>query len=66
QVTGIRKDAFAEANRIQVEVEKPEAEKGLYIHPEALGHSPKKFIHYEQIKEAEREMQKGKESDEQD
>lgn len=66
QVTGIRKDAFAEANRIQVEVEKPAAEKGLYLHPEALGYSPKKFIHYEQNKQAEREMQKGKENDEQD
>jgi hypothetical protein len=35
QVTGIRKDAWAEANRIQVEVEKPAAEKGTCIYPEA-------------------------------
>jgi len=35
QVTGIRKDAFAEKNRIQVEEDKPEAEKGSCLHPEA-------------------------------
>ncbi|MFH1373234.1 MAG: hypothetical protein ABII79_05520 [bacterium] len=37
QVTGIRKDAFAQANPIEVEVEKPANEQGLYIHPEAFG-----------------------------
>ncbi len=33
QVTGIRQDAWANANRIQVEQDKP----GLFLHPEALG-----------------------------
>lgn len=37
QVTGIRKDAFAEAHRIRVEVDKEPPHKGLYLHPEALG-----------------------------
>jgi hypothetical protein len=37
QVTGIRHDAFAEANRIPVEVDKPADEQGTYLHPEALG-----------------------------
>ncbi len=37
QVTGIRKDAFAEANRIQVEVDKPEKDRGKYLHPKAFG-----------------------------
>ncbi len=37
QVTGIRKDPFAEANRIPVEEDKPEAERGKYLHPEAWG-----------------------------
>ncbi len=37
QVTGIRKDAWAEANRIQVEREKSEEEKGSYLNPEAFG-----------------------------
>ncbi|NOZ94730.1 MAG: hypothetical protein GXP47_08335 [Acidobacteria bacterium] len=37
QVTGIRHDAFAEAHRIPVEQEKPEAEQGTYLHPELFG-----------------------------
>ncbi len=37
QVTGIRQDPFAKANRIAVEQEKPLAERGLYLHPEAYG-----------------------------
>jgi hypothetical protein len=35
QVTGIRKDAFAEVNRLPVEVEKPAEERGTFLHPEA-------------------------------
>ncbi|MBM3331866.1 hypothetical protein FJY68_08460 [candidate division WOR-3 bacterium] len=37
QVTGIRQDRFANANRIQVEVDKPAAERGKYLHPELYG-----------------------------
>jgi len=37
QVTGIRRDAFANANRIPVEELKPEAERGRYLHPAAFG-----------------------------
>jgi hypothetical protein len=33
QVTGIRKDAYAEAHRIEVEVDKPADERGTYLHP---------------------------------
>jgi len=36
-VTGIRHDAYAEANRISVEEEKPADERGTYLHPEAHG-----------------------------
>ncbi|MEK6702636.1 MAG: beta-propeller fold lactonase family protein, partial [Planctomycetota bacterium] len=36
QVTGIRKDAWAEKNRIPNSVDKPAAEKGKYLHPEAF------------------------------
>lgn len=36
QVTGIRQDAFAKKNRIRVEVDKEESERGLYLHPEAF------------------------------
>jgi len=37
QVTGIRQDAWANAHRIPVEVDKPERERGYYIHPELYG-----------------------------
>lgn len=37
QVTGIRNDAYAKANPMQVEVEKPLGEKGTYTHPELYG-----------------------------
>jgi len=36
-VTGIRQDAWANANRVQVEEDKTEAEQGKYLHPEAFG-----------------------------
>ena len=35
QVTGIRKDAYAEQNRIKVEEDKPAGERGTCLHPEA-------------------------------
>jgi trimeric autotransporter adhesin len=40
QVTGIRHDPYADANRIPVEVTKPFEEQGTYLHPEAYGVSP--------------------------
>jgi hypothetical protein len=46
QVTGIRHDRFAEANRIQVEVEKRPDEVGRYVHPELYGRSPDEAIGY--------------------
>jgi len=39
QVTGIRKDPYANENRIIVEEEKPIIEKGKYLHPKAYGKS---------------------------
>ena len=38
QVTGIRQDAWANAHRIQVEVDKAQPDQGHYIHPELFGH----------------------------
>ena len=37
QVTGIRKDPWANANRIQVEEDKPANERGYYLHPDLYG-----------------------------
>jgi len=44
QVTGIRKDAYANANRIPVEEEKPVDERGYYLHPEVFGQPSDKSI----------------------
>jgi hypothetical protein len=37
QVTGVRKDALANMSRLPVEEEKPDEERGTYLHPEAFG-----------------------------
>jgi hypothetical protein len=39
QVTGIRKDPWANANRIQVEEDKPAKEQGYYIYPDLYDQS---------------------------
>ena len=44
-MTGIRRDAFANANRIPVEEDKPEGQRGRYLHPVAHGVSPELRIH---------------------
>ncbi|ABF41110.1 hypothetical protein Acid345_2109 [Candidatus Koribacter versatilis Ellin345] len=44
QVTGVRHDAFAKANPLNVEEDKPEQERGYYIHPEYYGASNEKQI----------------------
>jgi hypothetical protein len=44
QVTGIRQDAYANANRIPVEEDKPASEQGYYLHPEAFGQPASKSI----------------------
>ena len=41
-VTGIRHDAFAEANRIKVEEFKADSDVGSYLHPQAFGTSPER------------------------
>jgi hypothetical protein len=37
QVTGVRKDPYANANRIKDVVEKSPEEKGYYLHPQLYG-----------------------------
>ncbi|UCE19245.1 MAG: hypothetical protein JSV84_02535 [Gemmatimonadota bacterium] len=46
QITGIRKDPYSMANRIQVEKEKEEKERGYYLHPEVYGQPEEKGIKY--------------------
>lgn len=44
QVTGIRQDPYANAHRIPVEQEKPEDERGLYLHPAPSGLENEKTV----------------------
>jgi hypothetical protein len=44
QVTGVRQDAYAKAHRINVEEDKPEQQRGHYLHPELFGASEKEAV----------------------
>jgi hypothetical protein len=46
QVTGIRKDAWANANPIEVEEDKPDKERGYYQHPDLYGQPEERGISY--------------------
>ena len=46
QVTGIRKDAYANAYRIPVEEKKPIEERGKYLNPEAFGQHESMGVRY--------------------
>jgi hypothetical protein len=46
QVTGVRKDPFARTHSIHVEEDKPEAERGTYLHPEAYGRAESQGAEY--------------------
>lgn len=46
QVTGVRHDAWALANILEVELDKPEAERGFYHNPEAFGQTMTSSVHW--------------------
>jgi len=46
QVTGIRHDPYAEAHRIQVEVQKPADERGKYLYPDLYGQPTERGVRY--------------------
>ena len=46
QVTGIRQDHWANANRVKVEQDKPSQERGYYLHPELYDKTADKSIEY--------------------
>jgi hypothetical protein len=49
QVTGIRQDAYAEANKLLVEEYKKPDLRGKYLHPKAFGLSEEQGVHYEAL-----------------
>jgi hypothetical protein len=61
QVTGVRKDAFAEANPVIVEKEKTEKEKGYYINPEAFGLDETRSTEYATNPEFKKEIDERRE-----
>jgi hypothetical protein len=66
QVTGIRKDPYAEAHRIPVEEVKKAGEQGHYIHPDLYGYPEEKSIEWarnpEMMKKMKAESEKIKRS----
>jgi hypothetical protein len=55
QVTGIRKDPWANTNRIQVEEDKPDKEHGYYLHPDIYGQPEERGISHLLFPEDKRE-----------
>ena len=56
QVTGIRKDAFADRHRIPVEQVKPEIERGYYLHPDAFDQPAERSIEFARQADAMRQL----------
>ncbi len=56
QVTGVRQDAWARAHRIQVEEDKPEVERGTYLHPELFGQPEEMGVEWATRPEAMKEQ----------
>jgi len=72
QVTGIRKDALANKHRIQVEVDKPDNERGFYLYPELFNQTEERSVEWvrnpelmrrikEQREQAQQKLQKRQE-----
>jgi hypothetical protein len=53
QVTGIRRDPWAVANRIVVEEDKAAEDKGQYLHPELWGQSAEASMHRSEAQQAQ-------------
>jgi hypothetical protein len=55
QVTGIRRDPWANTNRIQVEEDKPDKERGYYLHPDLYDQPEERGISHLLIPKDKRE-----------
>jgi hypothetical protein len=69
QVTGIRKDAYANKHRIPLEEMKPEQERGYYLHPDAFNKPEERGIKWarhgetmQQVKEEREKAQRAKQN----
>jgi hypothetical protein len=57
QATGVRKDVYANKHRIPVEQEKPERERGYYIHPKLFDQPEEKALEWALNPETMRQVQ---------
>lgn len=64
QVTGIRQDPYANANRIIVEEKKPDEEKGYYLHPDVYNQPVEKHMKWAQYGGMENRLQELQEEQE--
>ena len=62
QVTGTRKDPWAEANRPAVEQDKPAAEQGTYLHPESYGQPEETGIEWVRNPEMMKKVQESRQA----
>jgi hypothetical protein len=60
QVTGIRQDNWANKHRIPVEEQKPEIERGYYLHPEAINRPEEKQVEWARHPEWMKQLKKQK------
>jgi hypothetical protein len=56
QVTGIRQDAYAIKHRIPVEEDKPERERGYYLHPQVFNQPEEKSVEWARHPEMMRQI----------
>ena len=61
QVTGIRQDGWANKNRVPVEVQKPEGERGYYLHPEVFDQPDERSISWARHPDLMRQMKERRE-----
>jgi hypothetical protein len=61
QVTGVRRDPFAEAHRIAVEVDKPGVERGTYLYARECGAPESMGVEHEELQKIEEEMRSNRE-----
>ena len=63
QVTGIRRDPWADAHRIPVEEDKPDAELGTYLHPELYDQPEEKGLSWTRNPEMMRRLEEAREQE---
>lgn len=62
QVTGVRRDRWAQAHSMAVEEEKSDNQRGYYLHPEVYGQSEERSIEWADNPEGMRQMKEEREN----